>query len=242
MSQRMMRLALATTGLLALGFPALGQDTAKKPVPPDTSKIMKEKPKPDPKIKSVESLRMAADLVTYGREAKSPEALILAAKILAATPVKEGAGSAKLVEGSAKSDKNPADEGVSPATLLDEAKKMTDDEHVLSMISDTRKIIAERSKGEIDGPAQHQGFAPGNGSQTWTAVFLGNQPASVTIAGYGGADFDLYVYDDRGNLVHSDTGPTFNAGWTWYPPYTMTYSFVVRNCSPFGANYRFINN
>lgn len=246
MTRRMMRnviTAMSLAGLLAAGLRSHATQEPKTKNEPNSAKLGAEKPKTNAKTKGVANLRMAADLVTYGRETKSPEALILAARILATTPVKAGGGSAKLVGGSAKSEKSPASaKELDPETLLTEAKKMSDDAHIAALINETRKIVAERSRGEIDGPAVNEGFANANSTVTWTAVFRGNEVASVTIAGYGGADFDLYVFDDRGNLISQDTGPTANATCTWYPSYTSTFTFRVVNCSPFGSQYRFINN
>ena len=236
--------ALAFAALFGLSQGGAAQES-KKPDGPNSAKIEGEKPKADAKSKGVANLRMAADLVAYGRESKSPEALILAAKILAATPVKTEGGSAKLAEGPAKpaeASTSTESQDVDPGKLLSEAESMTDDEHVVAQIADVRKLVGERSKGEIDGPTVRQGFVGPNGVVVWTGVFVAGQLASVTIAGYGGADFDLYVFDDRGNPIARDTGPGINATCTWRPIYTATFTMRVVNCSPFGSQYRYISN
>ncbi|MFO0959126.1 MAG: hypothetical protein U0800_17140 [Isosphaeraceae bacterium] len=229
---------------MLVSAPAGFAQDAKKSEGPNASDIGANKPKADAKAQGVANLRMVADLVTYGRQAKSPMALIVAAKMLWATPVKTEGGSAKPVEGADDAGKAKADlEAVGPQLLLEEAKKLSGgDEHIDALIAEARRSIAERPRGEIDGPSVREAYLGPNGSGNWTAVFRANELASVTIAGYGGADFDLYVYDDRGNLIRQDTGPTTNATCTWVPSYTATYTFRVVNCSPFGSGYRFINN
>ena len=243
MSRRMTRIALASACLAALSVTSRGLDDPKRPEGPNTAPPGAQKPKVDAKAKGVADLRLAADLVAYGRQSRSPESLILAAKILASTPVKPDGGTAKLVGGSAKPDPaTPDADAPDPAKLLAEARAMGGDEHVVAMIAEAAKIIAERSKGEFDGAAVRNGYVGPNGFANWTAVFRAGELASVTIAGSGGADFDLYVTDDRGNQICADTGPTANATCTWYPSYTATFHFRVVNCSPFGSGYRFINN
>ena len=215
MTDRLQRngiLAVGLTTVMALSFATLRGDEPKKPEGPNAAKAGADKPKANAKSKAAANLRMAADLVTFGRESKSPEALILAAKILGTTPVKIDSGTAKIVEGTSKASKETVEKDlVTPESLFAEAKELSDDDNIAGLIADARKIIREGSKGEFDGPAVKNGFAGPNETVGWTGVFRAGELASVTIAGNDGADFDLYVYDDRGNLIRQDTGPTTNA-------------------------------
>jgi len=75
---------------------------------------------------------------------------------------------------------------------------MSDDKAVLTMASSVSRQLAERSRDEIDGLRERYGFVGPNGWSNWTGVFRGGELASVTVAGFGGADLDLYIIDDRG--------------------------------------------
>lgn len=232
-------IALASAGLaglLALAIPAASDEDPKKDGP-NSSKAGPEKPKTDAKAQGVHDLGMAYDLVAYGRKSMSPEALILAAKILAATPITPGDDSFKMEAGEKI---EPVE--LSPARLLAEAREMNGDDHIAALAASAGKQISERSRGEIDGPRDHNGGVGPNGVAVWNGVFRGGELASVTIAGYGDADLDLYIFDDRGGLVAQDRSPDYNPTCTWSPIYTGKFTMRVVNCTPTPAGFRLIHN
>ena len=184
---------------------------------------------------------MAYNLIAYGRSEQSPQALILAAEIIGTTPIKAGEDDQfQQEQGQQAADVEAAE--VSPAALLAEADRMADDENVRALAQSVERRLAERSRGEIDGPRQLSGGVGPNGNATWNGVFRGGELASVTVAGYGDADLDLYIYDDRGNLIVQDTSPDFNPTCTWTPIYTGKFTMQIVNCSPNSAGYRLFHN
>jgi hypothetical protein len=235
--------ALALTGILgvlaATATRSMRADEPPQGKGPNTAKADAKKPKADAVTQAVARLNLAHGLVAYGREAKSPEALILAAQILGTTPIKAGDDKVKPEKPADALDRG---DGTTPAKLIDEAKKMTDDETVLNMAKAVSRQIAERSRGEVDGPQEHFGSVGPNSASNWNAVFRGGELASVTVAGYGNADLDLYIFDDRGNQIRRSTGPGYNESCTWTPIYTGTFILRVVNCSPVSAGFRLYNN
>src|SRR5262249_20939397 len=110
--------ALSFAALLGLAQGGLAQEP-KKTDGPNSAKASAEKPKADEKAKAVARLAMAHELIAYGRETKSPESLILAAKILGTTPTNTEENKFELQDGQ---EIKPI--VVDPAKLLAEAKKM----------------------------------------------------------------------------------------------------------------------
>ena len=242
MSPNWKQLSLAAAGLtslviLAIPSLSLKGDEPSKERAPNIAKADPNKPKADKVTRGVARLGLAYNLIAYGREAKSPEALILAAKILGTTPTRPGDDKFKQEEGLEVKTFD-----LSPAKLIAEAKEMSDNDDVTALANSASRQISERSRGELDGPREHQGGVRPNGVATWNGVFRGGELASVTVAGYGNADLDLYIYDDRGFLITQDSSPDYNPTCTWRPIYTGKFLMKVVNCSPYGAGFRLIHN
>ena len=151
-----------------------------------------------------ERLQLAASLAKYGMKARSADALILSAQLYGA------AGSAELdatksMEGSDR--KGEAKDGPAPSSdpekLLDMASKYS------SASQDKRIEEVRAGLGAAKGP-------PGGTKSGWhrvdayttdvfQVVLQGGEPWAVTVNGDGDTDLDLYVYDENGSLIESDT-------------------------------------
>ncbi len=66
---------------------------------------------------------------------------------------------------------------------------------------------------------------------TYFERFYGGETATVSIAGDGDTDLDLFIYDMNGRLVAQGIGLTDRETVSWYVPgnRTQTYRIVVRN-------------
>ena len=111
-------LALGSALLLVVAAPLMAQDkTGTNQAPPEAA----AKAKPSAEADAVQQLHLAHSLIEYGRKNKAPEALIIAARILAANgtvelkekPTHEAAPDAPKGE---KKDKPAGD--ISPRALL----------------------------------------------------------------------------------------------------------------------------
>jgi hypothetical protein len=230
-TRRVFALAALAAGLVAA---AAWADKA----PPESEK--KEAEKPNPKGDMVDKLATAYNLVKIGREMKSAEALVVAARILAETPASEKADTkVKLAENNPKPPDGAKKEEVSPDALLTEAGKLSDRPYTAELIKDARQILAERKRGEIDGPAVHNGYVGPYSTQTWTAVFVQGDRAVVTVASTGGR-LDVAIYDGLGGSAYCNGQA--NSTISWYPRETKTYTIKVQNNSGQGVAYRLINN
>lgn len=242
MTKRFERLGLCLAALTAatIGYATARADEPQKKDGPNAAKAEEgKKGEPDKTAEQAARIKLAHDLIAFGRTEgqQSPEALVLAAKILGTTPMK-----------TAQDDKFSIEKGeqlkeldLDPAKLIAEAKEMTDDEGLAAYADMVASQISERPRGEIDGPATLCGYVGPNAESVWNGVFVGGQFASVTAAGTG-ADLDLYIYDDRGILIDQDTSPDHNPTCSWQPIYTGKFTMRVVNCSPYPSQYRLIHN
>jgi hypothetical protein len=66
--------------------------------------------------------------------------------------------------------------------------------------------------------------------------------AIVTVQGDGDTDLDLYVYDEFGNRVAADEGPTDHCSVIWTPRWTGTFTIKVVNRGALSNRYRLRTN
>jgi hypothetical protein len=67
------------------------------------------------------------------------------------------------------------------------------------------------------------------GTDSFQATFRGGELAIVMVRGDGDTDLDLYVYDEAGKLVASDTDLTDQCVVTWVPRWTGRFIIRVVN-------------
>ena len=77
---------------------------------------------------------------------------------------------------------------------------------------------------------------------TYKVFFHGSKTAIVSVTGDGDTDLDLYVYDESGNLVGSDTSPTDRCVVTWIPKWTGQFTIKVVNRGTVLNNYKLRTN
>jgi hypothetical protein len=69
----------------------------------------------------------------------------------------------------------------------------------------------------------------GNSTDIFRVTFYGGEDAVVAINGDHDTDLDLYVYDENGNLIGSDTDGTDTCVVRFHPKWTGTFRIEVRN-------------
>ncbi len=66
-------------------------------------------------------------------------------------------------------------------------------------------------------------------TDVFNVKFYGNEAGAVMISGDGDTDLDLFVYDENGNLVGSDTDGSDDCVVRLNPRWTGTFRIEVRN-------------
>ena len=67
------------------------------------------------------------------------------------------------------------------------------------------------------------------GSDMYDIVFRAGQPARVDVIGDGDTDLDLYIYDQFGNIVASDTDYSDRCVAIWTPIWTGVFRLKIVN-------------
>lgn len=70
---------------------------------------------------------------------------------------------------------------------------------------------------------------PADAVDVYCVEFRGGEPAHVTLLGIGARDLNVYVYDDSGQLVASDTSLGVDCWVEWFPEVTAMYRIEVEN-------------
>lgn len=193
----------------------------------------------------ISALRIAMDLAKYGYETESPSALIESANILASTPTQ--AFEAEVEKGTENAnEKEKVEKGqLSPAQLIAAARELTDDTNLLAMADNvTAKLNAqaEGTRGAMGGPKYDRGSVSAHSYTYYNQKFWANELAEVAVSGDGDTDLDLYVYDENGNLIASDTDYTDDCYVRFCPRWTGLFRIKIVNRGGVYNNYAIVTN
>lgn len=209
-----------------------------------TSFAQEEKPESN-KTASPEmtALQTAAGLAKYGYANYSPTALIEAAKIFSETKVQPFDGS-KENSGSQEVDAKESTVSFNPTQLIADAKKYAGkDKVVLAYAAQVEKSIKSGStRGALGGPKYTEEKVLGKSSDTYTVKFWANELAEVIVIGDGDNDLDLYIYDEGGHLIASDTDYTDQCVCRWVPAWTGAFTIKIVNRGAIYSNYAIATN
>ena len=203
-----------------------------------------EKPESNkPASPEMTALQTAASLAKYGYANYSPTALIEAAKIFAETQVQElDAERSTNVPQSISEKDNPV--SFKPTQLIADAKKFAGkDKVVLAYAAQVEKSLKSNStRGAVGGPRYGEYRVYGKTTDTFQLKFWAGELAEGIVVGDGDNDLDLYVYDENGNLIASDTDYTDQCVCRWVPSWTGTFILKVVNRGAIYSNYALATN
>lgn len=191
------------------------------------------------------ALRTAMDLAKYGYEAESASALIEAANILVSTPKQDLDAKAEQ-QGEMKGEESTLKVSFDPNQLLADAREFAGEDAILIAMADKveAKLKAEQEevRGAVGGPKLANGVVYGNCYVTYDVQFYGGQLAEVALSGNGATDLDLYVYDENGNLIISDTDYTDNCYVRFSPRWTGWFRLKIVNRGAYANYYTIVTN
>ncbi len=188
------------------------------------------------------NLFLAYQAAKYGREHKSADAMIFAAAILK-TMVAEKISIEKETEGGQPDLVTKETKGnVNADVLLNEAKIFAKkDRNLLGRIAAVAKFLPD-AKGALGGPKRAITEVKAFGTDVITVQFRGAESAVVGISGDGDTDLDLYVYDENGNLVASDTGGADDCKVRFYPKRNGVFKIKIKNLGNVYNRYTLVTN
>ena len=228
-------MAAGAVGLMALAGVAVAADQT-------GSNASAKAAAPTASSTAVQQAHLAGELADYGRSARSPMALVLAAELTAATAGPDVKRTKTAEAGTAAAP--AADKTDKPATtvasLLSEARAMAGPDASLQPV--IQRIAAMENKGRDRGPSRTYERVLAGGSDSYTTRFVGGEPAIVYVDGDGDTDLDLYVYDQNGNQICSDTDNTDTMLCQWTPAWTGTFTVKIKNYGRVYNNYMMRTN
>jgi hypothetical protein len=193
-----------------------------------------------PTADAVATLAMADDLAIYGIKQSDPVALIEAAKIKKAAPP-QALEAKKQSEGKGtKGADKSSGYDLSADALLARAETMSAGNATLQgLINDAKST---KSRGAVRGPTVHADTVLAGNTDSYNISFRGGEQAAVLVSGDGDTDLDLYVTDENGNAICSDTDASDTMLCRWTPAWTGTFGIHIRNLGRVYNNYKLAVN
>ena len=199
-----------------------------------------------PASQEISAIRTANDLAKYGYEVESASALIEAANILASVPTQALEAETEIGAKTENEVAKTSEKSLCPKALLAAAKEFAyDDEVLLGMIAKVETKLAaqaEGTRGAVGGPKYAYGRVNARSYTYYYCKFWDNEIAEVVVSGDGDTDLDLYVYDENGNLITSDTDYTDDCYVRWVPAWTGTFKIKIVNRGGVYNNYVLLTN
>lgn len=96
--------------------------------------------------------------------------------------------------------------------------------------------------GRSGGPASTMDRVQAFDTDVYAMQFAGGRTARIVVDGDGDTDLDLFVYDEFGNLIDSDTDGTDYCVASWTPAWTGTFRIEIRNFGDVYNQYRIQTN
>lgn len=190
------------------------------------------------------ALQTAANLAKYGYATYSPTSLIEAARIFGTTKVQDA--DFEVVKASeATAEQKDAKVSFDPSQLLADAKKYAGkDKTVLALAKKVEAEIASAgaTRGAVGGAKYGEGRVYGKDYTDYTAKFWASELAEVVVIGDGDNDLDLYIYDQNGNLIASDTDYTDQCVCRWVPSWTGAFTIRIVNRGAIYSNFAIATN
>ena len=100
---------------------------------------------------------------------------------------------------------------------------------LIALVAIGTLIPALSFAGAKNGAGCQNDTVNANSYDSYVITFRGGEQAVVAVSGDGDTDLDLYVYDEYGNLIASDTDYTDDCVVSWFPRWTGKFLIRVRN-------------
>lgn len=183
--------------------------------------------KSDAATSAFSDLALAERLISYGDKNKDSMALILAAKIKKSNPSKE-VKREKTSEGGNGQETSKADKASNTAAdVLTRARKLAGKNK--GLLAEVDLVSGMKSRGHARGPQISRTKVRARRTDVYRMKFKGRKTAAIVVNGDHDTDLDLFVYDNNGNRVCSDTDSTDTMICRWRPRWTGTYTVKIKN-------------
>ena len=183
-------------------------------------------------------LAVSGELAQIASDSKDA-ILMLAAARLEAMAVTEELDIEKTSEGdAAETDVESKPEEESLYTLAEQYAGTNEALHTVIAVS--RSFAG--TKGAVGGAKLHFDGVLARNIDNYTINFYGGELAEIAVAGDGDTDLDLYVYDEYGNQICSDTNWSDRTYCRWMPSWTGSFRIAIENLGAVRNRYRLTTN
>jgi hypothetical protein len=233
----------ALAALLTVLFAAACQG-AEAPAAPNSSA---EKGADSPAAQAMGNYATAEQLAALGRTQKSALQIAAAAQILSASgaPAESGAQKVTIGVGEAEQTDVPSRKTGKPETLTAEAlyaeaialAKEGGDAALAETIERQSRIGGTKGAGY----QLHYDMVLAYSQDVYTVTYSGGSSAVARVTGDGDRTM-LYVYDEYGNFIGSDTDYSTRSTVRWTPRWTGPFRLVVKNPNGVYVDYKIETN
>lgn len=194
----------------------------------------------------ISAIRVARNLAKYGYKVESASALIEAANILVSTPTQDLEAEIEQGQVNANESEKADKSEISPNQLLIDARRFAvDDPHLLALANNVEaklNIEEGETRGAMGGPKYALGSVSAHSYTFYDAKFWANEIAEIAVSGDGDTDLDLYVYDENGNCIVSDTDYTDDCYVRFCPRWTGLFRIKIVNRGGVYNKYAIVTN
>lgn len=188
-----------------------------------------------------EMLQLAGKLVKYGYESKNALPLIQALQIIQQYNLSEGNETKEETKDSdiaATGEKTKISYSLDPEKIKADAIVLAGtDNNLLALIN---KPVQKR--GAVNGSIVRKDKVLAGHTDVWNITFRGQEQAYVVVSGDGDTDLDLYIYDENGNFITSDTDSTDDCVVSFNPRWTGNFKIKIKNLGNVYNCYTLVTN
>ena len=183
-------------------------------------------------------LALSADLAAVAQSTKDPVLMLAAARLEAMAATQDGPKD-KTTEGEAETAVEKKSENGNLYAMAQEYAGSN--EELLALIQDSRG--GATSRGLRGGPVPgHRDRVSARTTDIYNLTFEGGEFAEIAVLGDRDTDLDLYVYDENGHEICSDTDLTDQTYCSWRPRWTGRFRIEIRNLGDVYNAYTLLTN
>ena len=165
--------------------------------------------------------------------------LMLAAARLEAMAVTEEVDREKMSEGDAvEADVESKPEMQSLYAMAEQYAGTNEALH--AVIENSRSFVTTR--GAVGGAKSGYSSVLAGDTDNYSIAYRGGKLAQIAVTGDGDTDLDLFIYDENGNRICSDTDNTDRTYCAWIPSWTAPFRVSIENLGRVYNNYRLVTN
>lgn len=199
---------------------------------------------------TVARLASAWELIDYGFETRSPEALVVAAGMLLDQPVTERVLSKiekrrrpRPTKGQREHPKRAVRPEYNASELAAKAREMALGDDIATQLVERLELrLAERPRGRVAGVWKHCDRVEPDRVDRYEIEFESGELAEILVEGDGSTDLDCYVFNSSGSVIDSRADHFDTCLLAWLPGDTLGFAIEIENLGGSANEYCLLTN